>query len=165
MTTAVQVSNSSQTGPQVRSSPACLVNSPRVRRNSGKQDGREFNNRGGEVDHSTSVSEVANPHRWRARRQDRSRDVKTKLMDQAEGGQKQSKVEQTLVRVAQSQDDPAGQRRDEVGNLQEDRSKAVIAKAISEATKAVEKSSVRRFRVMPPKSAKAATARYPAECD
>ena len=70
--------------------------------------------------------------------------------DQAEGGQKQSKVDQS-------------QRRDEVGKLQEDRSKAVIAKAIAEATKAVEKTSVRRLRVIPPKSAKAATASYPAE--
>ena len=38
-------------------------------------------------------------------------------------------------------DDPASQRREEVGKLQEDRSKAVIAKAISEATEAVEKAS------------------------
>ena len=45
------------------------------------------------------------------------------------------------MRMAQPQEDPASQRRDEVGKLQEDRSKAVIAKAISEATKAVEKAS------------------------
>ena len=44
------------------------------------------------------------------------------------------------MRVVQSQDDPASQRR-EVGKLQEDRSKAVAAKAISEATKAVDKAS------------------------
>ena len=52
--------------------------------------------------------------------------------------------------------------RQETGKLQEDRSKAVIAKAIAEATKAVE-TCVRRLRVTPPKSAKAATASYPAE--
>ena len=45
------------------------------------------------------------------------------------------------MRMAQSQDDPASQRREEVGKLQEDRSKAVIANALSEATKAVEKAS------------------------
>ena len=45
------------------------------------------------------------------------------------------------MRMAQSQDDPAIQRRDVVGKFQEDRSNAVIAKAISEATKAVEKAS------------------------
>ena len=44
------------------------------------------------------------------------------------------------MRVVQSQDDPARQQREE-GKLQEDRSKAVVAKAISEATKAVEKAS------------------------
>ena len=44
------------------------------------------------------------------------------------------------MRMVQSQDDFAGQQRDEVGKL-EDRSKAVISKAISEATKAVEKAS------------------------
>ena len=62
----------------------------------------------------------------------------------AEGGQKQTKVDQTRIRVVQSQDDPASQRRDEEGKLQEDRSKAVIAKAISEATEAVDKTRVRR---------------------
>ena len=61
--------------------------------------------------------------------------------NQAEGGEKQSKVEQTRIRMVQSQDDPPSQRRDEVGKLQEDRSKAVIAKAVSEATDAVEKAS------------------------
>ena len=55
--------------------------------------------------------------------------------DQAEGGQKQRKVEQTRVRVVQSQDDTAGQRREEVGKLQEDRSKAVIAKAIADRSR------------------------------
>ena len=45
------------------------------------------------------------------------------------------------MRMAQSQDRPASQQRDEVGKLQEARSKAVIAKAFSEATKAVEKAS------------------------
>ena len=45
------------------------------------------------------------------------------------------------MRMAQWQDDLASQRREDVGKLQEDRSKAVIAKAISEATKAVEKAS------------------------
>ena len=49
------------------------------------------------------------------------------------------------MRLAQSQDDPASQRFEEVAKLQEDRSKAVIAEAISEAT------------------AKAATARCPVE--
>ena len=43
--------------------------------------------------------------------------------------------------MAQSQDDPTSQRREEAGKLQEDRSKAVIAKAISEGTKAVEKAA------------------------
>ena len=61
--------------------------------------------------------------------------------DQAEGGQKQNKVEQTRVQAVQSQEDPASQRREEVGKLQEDRSKAVIAIAIPEATEAVEKAS------------------------
>ena len=70
-------------------------------------------------------------------------------------------MEQTRVRVVHSQDDPASQRREEVGKLQEDRSKAVIAKTIAEATKAVEK--YRGLRVIPMKSAKAATARCPAE--
>ena len=75
-------------------------------------------------------------------------EVKTKLMEiKAEGGQKQSKVDQTRIRVVQSQDDPASQRREETGKLQEDRSKGVIAKATAEATKAVEKTSVRRLRV------------------
>ena len=45
------------------------------------------------------------------------------------------------MRMVQSQDDPASQQRGEVGKLQEDRSKAVIAKAISETTEAVEKAS------------------------
>ena len=75
--------------------------------------------------------------------------------------EKQSKVDQTWIRVAQSQDDPASQRREEIGELQEDRSKAVIAKAIAEATKAVEKTSVRGLRVFPPKSAKARHAIQP----
>ena len=44
----VSVSNSSQTSPHVRSRPAGLVNNPRLRTNSGKQDGRDFNNQGGE---------------------------------------------------------------------------------------------------------------------
>ena len=52
--------------------------------------------------------------------------------DQAEGGQKQSNMDRTI---------PASQRREEAGKLQEDRSKAVIAKAIAEAPKAVEKAS------------------------
>ena len=43
--------------------------------------------------------------------------------------------------MVHSQDDPASQRREEVGKLQEDRSKAVIATAISDATKVVEKAS------------------------
>ena len=43
--------------------------------------------------------------------------------------------------MVRSQDDLVSQRREEVGKLQEDPSKAVIAKAISEATKAVEKAS------------------------
>ena len=42
-------------------------------------------------------------------------------VDQAEDGKKQSKVDQTQMRMAQSQDDPAAQRREEVGKLQEDR--------------------------------------------
>ena len=63
------------------------------------------------------------------------------------------------MRMVRSQDDHASQRRDEVGKLQEDRSKAVIAKAISEATKAVEKAC----RVIPLESAKAATASCPVE--
>ena len=46
-------------------------------------------------------------------------------------------MDQTQIRVVHSQDD----RREEAGKLQEDRIKAVIAKAISEATKAVEKAS------------------------
>ena len=83
--------------------------------------------------------------------------------DQVEGGQKQSKVDQTQIREVHSQDDLASQRREEAGKLQEDRSKAVIAKVIEEATKAVEKTCVRRLRVIPPKSAKAATTRIPAE--
>ena len=45
------------------------------------------------------------------------------------------------MRLAESQDDSASQRTEEVGKLQEDRSKAVTATAISEATKAVEKAS------------------------
>ena len=45
------------------------------------------------------------------------------------------------MRVVGSQDDPASQRREQVGKLQEDRGKAVIAKTIAEATKAVEKAS------------------------
>ena len=67
------------------------------------------------------------------------------------------------MRMVQSQDDPASRRKEETGKLQEDRSKAVIAKAIAEATKAVEQISVRRLRVLPLKSAKAAAASYPAE--
>ena len=50
-------------------------------------------------------------------------------------------MEQTRVLVVQSQDDLACQRGKEVGKLQEDRSNAVIAKTIAEATKAVEKAS------------------------
>ena len=50
-------------------------------------------------------------------------------------------MNQTQMRLAQSQDDSASQRTEEVGKLQEDRSKAVTAKATSEATKAVEKAS------------------------
>ena len=45
------------------------------------------------------------------------------------------------MRMAQSQDDFASQRKKEVGTLQEDRSKAVIAKVIAEATKAVEEAN------------------------
>ena len=86
-------------------------------------------------------------------------EVKTKLMEvKAEGGQKQNKVDQTRIRVVPSQDDPASQRREKTRKLQGHRSMAVIAKAIAEATKAVEKTSERELRVIPPKSAKAATA-------
>ena len=114
----------------------------------GKRDGRDFNKRGGErgrqpisfrscehTDQRAAQVASAPPGQFS--------DVKTKLMEvsQAEGGQKQSKVDQTQMRMAQSQDGPASQRREEVGKLQEDRSKAVIAKTISEATKAVEKAS------------------------
>ena len=58
--------------------------------------------------------------------------------DEAHGDQA---VDQTRIRVVQSQDDLAGQRREEAIKLHEDRSKAVIAKAISEATEVVEKAS------------------------
>ena len=54
---------------------------------------------------------------------------------------KQTRVEQTRVRVVPSQDDPPSQRREEVCKLEEDRSKAVIAKTVAEATKAVEKAT------------------------
>ena len=43
------------------------------------------------------------------------------------------------MQLVQSKDDPASQRREEVGKRKEDRSKAVIAKVIAEATKGVEK--------------------------
>ena len=43
--------------------------------------------------------------------------------------------------MVQSQDDPASQRREEAGKLQEDHSKAVIPKAIPEAAEAEEKAS------------------------
>ena len=124
------------------------MNNPRLRTDSGKQDGRDFNNRGGErgrqpisfrscehTDQKAAQVAIAPPGQLS--------DVKTKLMEvtQTLGGQKQSKVDQTQMRMVQSQDDRASQRREEVGKLQEDRSKAVIAKAISEATKAVEKAS------------------------
>ena len=141
---------------------------PRLRANSGKQDGRYGNNRGGErgrqpisfrscvedsEDTDQKAAQVASaPQRPLC-------EVKTKLVDR-----NRAKVDQTPIRVVQSQDDPASQRREETGKLQEDRNKAVIGKAIAEATKAVEKTSVRSLRVIPPTSAKAATTRYPAEC-
>ena len=128
--TKLQVSSSSQSSPHVRSSPAYLVNNPRFRTNSGKQDGRYFNNRGGErgrrplsfqsCEHTDQkAAQVASDHAHG---------------DQAEGGQKKSKVDQTQIRVVHSQNDLASKRREEAGKLQEDRSKAVIAKAIAEAT-------------------------------
>ena len=46
--TILQVSSSGQTSPQVRSSTACLVDNPCLSANSGKQDGRDFNDQGGE---------------------------------------------------------------------------------------------------------------------
>ena len=46
--TWLQVSSSSQSSPHVRCSPACLLDNPRLRANSGNKDGRSFNNRGGE---------------------------------------------------------------------------------------------------------------------
>ena len=55
----LQVSSSSQTSPHVRSSPACLVDNPRLRENSGKQNGR-----------AAQVASVSGP----------LCDVKTKLM-------------------------------------------------------------------------------------
>ena len=45
------------------------------------------------------------------------------------------------MRMAQSQDDIVSKRKTEVGTLQEDRSKAVIANVIAEATKAVEEAN------------------------
>ena len=127
--TKLQVLNSSQTSPRVRSSPACLVNKPRLRATSGKQDGRDFNNRGGErgrqpisfrscqrTDQKAAQVASAPPGQLS--------DLKTKLMvTRQKVKQEQSKVDQTQMRMAQSQDDPASQRRDEVGKLQEDRSK------------------------------------------
>ena len=47
------------------------------------------------------------------------------------------------MRMVQSQDDFASQRKKEVGTLQEDRSKAVIANVIAEATKVVEKANAK----------------------
>ena len=83
---AVQVSSSSLMSPQVRIQPSVSRDNPRLRTNSGKQDGRDSTTEAENVDDSQSVSEVANtltrkPHRWRARRQDRCRNVKTKLVD------------------------------------------------------------------------------------
>ena len=120
---------------------------PRLWANSGKQDGRDFNNRGRErgrqpnsfrscEEKDQKAAQVASePPGPLSRCEDEAHG------DQAEGRQQQSKVEQTRVRVVWSQDAPGGQRREEVGMLQEDRSMAVIAKAISEATEAVEKAS------------------------
>ena len=105
-----------------------------MRTNSGKQDG-PISFRSCEHTDQKAAQVASAPQGPLSRCEDEAHG------DQAEGGQKQSKVEQTRVRVVQSQDDPASQRREEVGKLQEDRSKAVIAKAISEATKAVEKAS------------------------
>ena len=120
---------------------------PRFRTNSGKQDRRDFNNRGGERGRQPTIFRCCEDTDQKAQQVARappgplSRCEDEAHGDQAEGGQKQSKVEQTRVRVVQSQDDPASQQREEVGKLQEDRSKAVITKAISEATEAVEKAS------------------------
>ena len=144
--------------PQVRSGP-----DPRLRANSGEQDGRDFKKRGGDRGRQPtsfrSCVEDSEHTDQKAARTVVSGEDETHG-DQAECGQKQSKVDQTRIQVVQSQDDPAIQRREDVGKLQEDRSKAAIAKAIAEATKAVEKTSERRLRVIPPK---AATASYPAE--
>ena len=127
--------------------------------NSGKQDGRDFNNRDGErgrqpisfrscAEDSENTGQKSRTSSERAARTVvRSEDYTHG--DQAEGGHKQSNVDQTQIPVVHSQDDPASQRRKEAGKLQEDRSKAVIAKAIAEATKAVEKTSVRKLKVFP----------------
>ena len=61
------------------------------------------------------------------------------------------------MRMVQSKNDLASQRREEADKLQENRSKAVIAKAISEATKHVEK-TCSEAQSVPSESAKAAMA-------
>ena len=110
---AVQVSSSTQTSPQVESSPA------RLRANSGKQDGRDFNKRGGELGRQpisfrscVEDSEHTDQKAAQVASAPPGSDVKNEGHGgQAEGGQKRSKVDQTQMRMVQSQDDFATAKR------------------------------------------------------
>ena len=88
---------------------------PRLRASSGKQDGRYFNNRGGERGRQPISFQSCTGGERAAMTVVRGEDESHG--DQAEGGQKQNKVDQTQTRVVHPQDDPASQRREDVGKL------------------------------------------------
>ena len=101
--------------PQMRSNPAGLVYKSRLRANSGKQDGRDFNNRSGErgrqpTSFRSCVEDSEHPDQKAAQVASALprplSELKTNQHGyQTEGGQKQIKVNQTRVRMVHSQDD------------------------------------------------------------
>ena len=124
----------------VISIPAYLVNNQRLRTNSRKQDGRDFNHRGGERGRQPISSRSCEHTDQKVAQVARARqliDVKTKFMViRLQVNRNRARWIRLRCKVVQSQDDGSEQRR------QARRSKAVIAKAISEATKSEEKTSV-----------------------
>ena len=98
------------------------------------QDGRDFNNRGGERGRQPiSFRSCEHTDQKAAQVASAPPGPLSRCEDEARSDQQKDR---TQMRMVQWQDDPASQRREEVGKLQEDRSKAVIAKATSEEASA-----------------------------
>ena len=101
-----------------------------------------------EIQHSMSCGPVFECKQWQTRRTRLQRPrwrtwTTANQFPKLRGGFRTHRPESRTGGQRASQDDPASQRREEVGKLQEDRSKTVISKAISEATTAVEKGKYR----------------------